>query len=68
MRLGQQDSRHLAYLRESYFGEAVNKLLPRTSALEDTASDTDGRQHLVRFVEAFEVSHSSCMPGTAAAF
>ena len=47
----------LSFTREAYFGQLVNSLPPSLEACNpqgDTACHA-GRQHLVRFVESFEV-------------
>ena len=49
----------LSFTREAYFGKLINSLptgLEACSPQDDIACQ-DGRQHLVRFVESFEVSN-----------
>lgn len=47
----------LGFSREAYFGRLINALRPilETCARAEDAACHDGRQHLVRFVESFEV-------------
>ena len=48
----------LSFAREAYFGQLINSL-PATQEncnLHEDSDCQDGRQHLVRFIESFEVS------------
>lgn len=50
----------LSFSREAYFGQLINRLTSSLGAcnLQDSLSCLDGKQHLVRYIESFEVIFS----------
>lgn len=57
---GHHDGQRLSFLREAYFGNLINTLpvhLNASGKQDDSTRSTgmDGRDHIVRYVESFEV-------------
>ncbi len=62
---GKQDGRRLSLLREAYFGRLINNLAAHLDlgSQQGVPLEWDGRNHVVRYVESFEVRPHSSQQG-----